>query len=151
MDHDSDVFAWTQEQAAALRRVADTRVNLPGLDLENLAEEIEDMGNGILTKIEGLVTQIVAHLLKLRFSPAEDPRNHWKREIQAWRVKVAQRVKRAPSVPSRLDLAEICAGARLLVEIDAEIDCWPSLPDVCPFALSGILDPRWWPERVERP
>lgn len=151
MDHDSDVFAWSQEQAAALRRVAETRVNLPGLDLENLAEEIEDMGNGILSKIEGLVTQIVAHLLKLRFSPADDPRNHWKREIQAWRVTVAQRAKRAPSVLSRLELAEIHASARLLVEIDAEAESWPPLPEECPFALSEILDPRWWPERVERP
>lgn len=151
MDHDSDVFAWTQEQAAALRRVADTRVNLPGLDLENLAEEIEDMGNGILSKIEGLVTQIVAHLLKLRFSPAEDPRNHWKREVQAWRVTVAQPVKRAPSVTSRLDMAEIYASARLLVEIDAEAESWSPLPEACPFTLSDTLDPRWWPEQVDRP
>ena len=40
-----DVFTWSKEQAAALRRVAATRVNMPEpVDLLNIAEEIESLG-----------------------------------------------------------------------------------------------------------
>ena len=40
--YDRDFFLWTQEQATALRAVKDS--NLP-LDWDNLAEEIESLGN----------------------------------------------------------------------------------------------------------
>jgi Domain of unknown function DUF29 len=39
-----DFYAWTREQAAALRRLADERWNGP-LDLLHLAEEVEDLGD----------------------------------------------------------------------------------------------------------
>ena len=38
-----DFYVWTQAQAEALRRLAETRWNGP-LDLEHLAEEVEDLG-----------------------------------------------------------------------------------------------------------
>src|SRR5829696_10355973 len=38
--YDDDIYAWTQQQAEALRRLAETRRDLPNeLDLENVAEE----------------------------------------------------------------------------------------------------------------
>ena len=39
-----DFYAWTREQAGALRHLADQRWNGP-LDLLHLAEEIEDLGS----------------------------------------------------------------------------------------------------------
>jgi hypothetical protein len=43
--YDDDYFAWLQEQAAALRRFAHDRRDLPNdLDVEQIAEEIEDVG-----------------------------------------------------------------------------------------------------------
>ena len=40
--YEDDIYAWAEQQAAALRRLAGTRRELPNeLDLENLAEEIE--------------------------------------------------------------------------------------------------------------
>ena len=41
--YESDFYAWTQVQAKELRRLAETRPNLP-LDLGLIAEEIEDLG-----------------------------------------------------------------------------------------------------------
>jgi hypothetical protein len=38
-----DFYAWTRDQAAALRRLAEQRWNGP-LDLEHLAEEVEEFG-----------------------------------------------------------------------------------------------------------
>ena len=43
--YEEDFYAWTQEQAAALREAGQNRVNLrPPLDYENLAEEIRGLG-----------------------------------------------------------------------------------------------------------
>ena len=42
--YEEDFFAWTRDQASALRRMAKDRWNGP-LDLEHLAEEIEDVGS----------------------------------------------------------------------------------------------------------
>lgn len=39
-----DFYAWTRDQAAALRRLADQRWNGP-LDVLHLAEEVEDLGS----------------------------------------------------------------------------------------------------------
>ncbi|MGF7176508.1 DUF29 domain-containing protein [Azospirillum doebereinerae] len=84
--YDSDFYGWTQDQAAALRRLADERPNVgAGIDWAHVAEEIEDMGNDTLEKIEGLVAQIVAHLLRLEHCPDANPRQHWRGEITAWR------------------------------------------------------------------
>jgi hypothetical protein len=39
-----DSYAWTRDQAAALRRLAEERWNGP-LDLLHLAEEVKDLGS----------------------------------------------------------------------------------------------------------
>ena len=44
--YDEDFFAWSQQQAEALRAAARGGWNQP-LDWHNLAEEIEDLGNPI--------------------------------------------------------------------------------------------------------
>jgi len=41
--YEADFYAWTQEQARELRRLARTRPDVP-LDLAHIAEEIQDLG-----------------------------------------------------------------------------------------------------------
>jgi len=51
--YDDDIYAWTQQQAEALRRLAGKGRDLPNdLDLENVAEEIEDVGKSELHRVE---------------------------------------------------------------------------------------------------
>jgi hypothetical protein len=42
--YEEDFYAWTQQQAQALRRL---RVGDNDLDIEHIAEEIEDLGRAI--------------------------------------------------------------------------------------------------------
>jgi hypothetical protein len=42
--YEEDFYAWTRDQAKALRRLADQSWNGP-LDLLHLAEEVEDLGS----------------------------------------------------------------------------------------------------------
>jgi hypothetical protein len=71
-----DYHAWAVDQAAALRRLAESRWNGP-LDLEHLAEEVEALGkterNTVLSQIE----RIIEHALKLEHAASREPRRGW--------------------------------------------------------------------------
>jgi Domain of unknown function DUF29 len=87
--YDEDFYAWTQQQAEALRThfQGDNR-----LDVEHLAEEVEDLGKSELHAIESYVENIMAHLLKLDHSSLDWPRNHWRKEILAFRRRLRRRM-----------------------------------------------------------
>jgi DNA-binding PucR family transcriptional regulator len=62
--YDKDFYAWTRAQADALRRLASERWNGP-LDLEHLAEEVEDLGRSELSTVRSQLERVLEHLLKL--------------------------------------------------------------------------------------
>jgi Domain of unknown function DUF29 len=77
--YDEDIYAWAQQQAEALRRLAATRRNLPNeLDLENVAEEIEDVGKSELSKVESFIRLILIHLLKAASAPQARSQRKWR-------------------------------------------------------------------------
>jgi Domain of unknown function DUF29 len=63
--YDEDFYAWTQQQAKALRThfKGDNR-----LDVEHLAEEVEDLGKSELHAVESYVENVIEHFLKLDYS-----------------------------------------------------------------------------------
>ena len=81
--YEEDFYAWTQQQAALLRRLPRLGNEL---DLEHIAEEIEDLGRSDLRAARSLCQHIIEHLLKLEYSGLEDPADHWRDEIVEWRV-----------------------------------------------------------------
>jgi hypothetical protein len=85
--YDEDFFAWTRQQAKALRAAARSRTNQP-LDWENLAEEIEDLGKSDRRELRSQIRRIMRHLAKLQFSPARDPRRGWHESIVDGRSEV---------------------------------------------------------------
>jgi len=60
--YDADFYAWTQEQAELLRRLPAVSNRL---DVELIAEEIEDLGRSELHAVQSLCEHIIEHLLKL--------------------------------------------------------------------------------------
>ena len=76
--YDEDFYAWTQEQAELLRRgpVAANR-----LDIELIAEELEDLGKSELHTVQSLCEHIIEHFLKLEFAGLQEPIDHWRDEI----------------------------------------------------------------------
>ena len=76
--HDVDFYRWTQEQAAQLRA---NPCNPCLLDLDNLAEEIADMGRGEIREISSLLHQTLAHLLKIALNPEAHSVDHWFNEV----------------------------------------------------------------------
>ena len=74
--HDEDFYAWTQAQAEELRRLAASRPNLP-LDLELIAEEIQDLGKSERDAVLSLTQRIIEHLLLIECSPARHLVTNW--------------------------------------------------------------------------
>ena len=97
----TDFVAWTRDQAEALRRAADAPqpviTNRP-LDWEDLAEEIESLGTSQRTALSSQIRRILHHLLKLEFSPAEAPRNAWRRSIREARIAAQHVLDGSPSL-----------------------------------------------------
>ena len=89
--YEQDFVAWTERQAKELRALSANRWNGP-LDLEHLAEEIEDLGRSQRHACESLLEQIIINLLKLRHAKAEAPRAHWANEIDLFRNELQRRL-----------------------------------------------------------
>ena len=52
--YDEDILVWSEQQAAALRSLA-SRLDLPNeLDLANVIEEIEDVGEATFTRRQAM-------------------------------------------------------------------------------------------------
>ena len=70
--YDQDFYVWTEVQAELLRQR-----RFEALDLENLIEEVEGLGDTKKSAVLSNATVVIEHLLKLQHSPAVDPRAGW--------------------------------------------------------------------------
>ena len=75
--YEEDFYAWSHKRATLLRerRFAE-------LDLANLIEEVEDLGGALERSVRSRGRTIIEHLLKLQYSPAQDPRLGWRGTIR---------------------------------------------------------------------
>jgi hypothetical protein len=95
--YDKDFFAWSKQQAEALRSAARTGSNQE-LDWENLAEEIESLGKSDRRELASRISTIIEHLVKLGHSPAHDPRVGWRQTIHRERVEIERILEDSPSL-----------------------------------------------------
>ena len=150
MDHPVDFVAWADEQAAILRRLNETRVNdVDALDLERLAEEVQEMADVKRDHLRIALSRIVEHLLKLEHSPDVDPR-------RGWRVSVVEHRSRAETllddsgtlraeVPSMVPRAW-STGRKLAVKgLQIYGHDAVDVPADCPWTLDQILDDAFEP------
>jgi hypothetical protein len=136
--YDEDFYAWTQQQAQALRThfQGDNR-----LDVEHLAEEVEDLGQSELHAVESFIEHIIAHLLKLDYSGQAASRAHWRAEILNFRQNIERKI--SPSIRRRVrgELDDLYQRARQIAAIGAlphEPDLTRRLPKVCPYDWDTI-------------
>src|SRR5271166_3528755 len=94
--YDKDVLLWSQEQARLLRagRFAE-------LDIEHLADEIEDVGKSEKRELASRMAVLLAHLLKWKSQP-ENRSNSWRATINNQRKRIALTIKETPSLKTVL-------------------------------------------------
>jgi uncharacterized protein DUF29 len=153
--YDADFYAWTQQQAALLRRLppAMNEAGSNALDLENIAEEIEDLGRSDLRAAQSLVEHIIEHFLKLEYSGLDGPTEHWRDEIVEWRLQLEKVLTR--SIEAKLDLpGRTRAALRLIRRLERDVPGLTSrLPTQCPYTLEQIVSGAgedWFPPPRER-
>ena len=78
--YDKDFYIWTEAQAELLRKR-----QFEALDLDNLIEEVEALGRAEKSSVLNNASVIMEHLLKLQYSPTQDPRNTWRASVREHR------------------------------------------------------------------
>ena len=143
-----DFYAWTRDQARALRRLAEERWNSP-LDLEHLAEEVEELGMQARNAVRTQLQRILEHALKLEYSPAAEPRAGWLNSVDDARGEVeaaitpAIRAEVEPMLPKLFIRARRKAARDLAAQ--GEKDAARALPADCPYAFDDLIAEEWWP------
>jgi hypothetical protein len=136
--YDEDFYAWTQQQAEVLRThfQGDNR-----LDVEHLAEEIEDLGKSELHAIESYIENVIEHLLQLDYSGWVEARNHWRAEVDAFRTSIER--KPTPRIRQQVEtelpmLYERARRAAARSLHQRELDFVRRLPKTCPYPWDAI-------------
>jgi hypothetical protein len=141
--YETDVAAWAERQAEALRAG-----RFDDLDLENLAEEIGDVSRREAEALESHLETLLMHLLKWRHDPDHRSRS-WEGTIRVARHKTAKLLRDSPSLRPRLPalVEDAYPAARTGVETGLAEQTFPA---ACPFSLDQITG-DWLPEDGRHP
>jgi hypothetical protein len=145
--HDRDFYSWTVEQAQALRRAADQRINaVPELDWAELAQEVEDLGRSLERELYSRLSMLLLHLLKWRHQPSMRGRS-WELTIAHQRLELNRLLAKNPGLKPKVaaEFADAYEPARLQAAKETGL-ALSSLPSACPFTRDQVLDDGFLPE-----
>jgi len=139
--YDGDIIAWANEQARLLRAG-----RFDALDIEHIAEEIEDVGKSEQRELRNRMAVLLTHLLKWQYQPGYRG-NSWRRTIKEQRRGIVGCLKETPSLKANLDQSDwwewVWADAISFAVKETGLDCFP---DFCPWSFDQIMDADFWPE-----
>jgi hypothetical protein len=139
--YDEDIYAWSQHQARVLRGLARADARLPNdLDLEHVAEEIEDLGNEQRFQVESTLRQALIHIIKLAVLLADQAVLHWTTEANAFLDTAFDRYR--PSMRQVIDPAKLWSRAcrRAAQDLAGIGHAVPPLPAGLPFAFEDLVN-----------
>jgi len=148
-EYGTDFVLWSREQADLLRRMgAGERVN-DQVDWENVAEEIESLGNSDRRDVRSRVHTVLRHLIKLQTSPADLPRTAWKRTVVEQRIQIERLLEDSPSLRQFVSEAirkELPSARRMALLDLADFEEQPTAdPESLAFSDDEVLGP-WLPD-----
>jgi predicted unusual protein kinase regulating ubiquinone biosynthesis (AarF/ABC1/UbiB family) len=115
------------------------------LDLENLIEELENLGKRDKLSIESLLEQIIRHLLLLEYwiDEYEYNSNHWKAEIMSFREQLTDYLTTNLKNHLNNNLEKIYQKSLRYVKQKTGFSL--HFPEQCPYDLEQLLDIHWLP------
>jgi uncharacterized protein DUF29 len=138
--YEEDFVAWLEDQARHARRG-----EVDGLDLENIAEELEGMARSDRREIRNRLTVLLAHLLKCWVQPNKRS-SSWPGTIAEQRDQIVELIEDSPSLggyPAQI-LDRCCPAARRNAARQMRLR-ESAFPQSCPFGIPQILDVGWLP------
>jgi hypothetical protein len=134
--YDADVIAWANEQAAFIRA---GRFDL--VDLEHIADEIEDVGNSEQRELQSRMAMLLGYLIKWQFQPERRSKS-WKLAIQDQREGIARRLTKSPSLRSTLNdmdwWADAWQDARRMAAQETGIE-YAAFPKELPWDVDQVI------------
>lgn len=138
--YELDFAAWAEQNAELLRAGRFSEV-----DLQNVAEEIEDLARKQRRALASRLARLIQHLLKWHFQ-LEKRSTSWQRTILQQRLSIARLLRESPSL--KPGFAEVAAevyseAARLAAfEMQCELN---ALPSSSPYTMEQLLDLDYLP------
>ena len=138
--YEIDDYQWLEKTIELLKS---KRFNQ--LDLENLIEELEDLGSEKRNAVESLLEQVIRHLLMCQYwlEEAEYNGNHWRAEIIGFRSQLERRLTTNLRNYLASRLPKIYQAA--LKYVRQKTGFKVGFPKECPYNLEQLLDIDWLP------
>jgi hypothetical protein len=139
--YETDIVAWANEQAMLLRSG-----ELSAIDIEHIAEEIEDVGKSEQRELSNRLALLLSHLLKWQFQPTHRGAS-WEKTIKAQRKEIGYSLKETPSLKAKfsdsdwVDVVWAKAVAQAVSETGLDI-----FPEKCPWTNEQIMSVDFYPE-----
>lgn len=140
-NYDGDVVAWANEQAALLRAG-----RFSELDIEHLADEVEDVGKSEQRELVSRMAILLAHLLKWKFQ-ADRRGNSWLFTIKDQRRLIKRRLTKMPSLNAMFNdpdwLDEMWVDGVAAARKETGIEDWP---ETTIWTVEQVMDDDFLPE-----
>ena len=138
--YEQDFYAWTLKNAELLRER-----RLGEVDLEHLAEEIEDVGKSEQRELANRMAVLLVHLIKWQHQPGLRGTS-WEITIRNQRKGIIRRLGKTPSLKSELQDADwwesLWEDATAQAAQETGLS---SFPECCPWSSGQVLGLDWLP------
>ena len=138
--YETDDYLWLESTIELLKNK-----QFKALDLENLIEELEDLGSEKKHAVVSFLNQLLRHLLLLQYWTSESENNsvHWQEEIYNFRSELNERLTTTLRNYLEKELERIYQKALKAVKIKTQNSV--EFPSECPYTLDELLDENWLP------
>jgi hypothetical protein len=144
--YEQDFHLWIEKTISQLQNG-----ELQKLDMENLIEELKDLGKSDKNSLESNLMILLAHLLKLNIQndAPESMKGSWYNSVIEHRKRVKKQIKKTRSLKSYLkqileesyeDGRDIAIKEGKLASYGVRIPQEEEYPHNCPFTIEQILD-----------
>ncbi len=146
--YETDFQSWVEQQTELLKKG-----RFSELDVQNLLEEMVDMGKSNYRELENRLMIILLHLLKWKYQLKqlqetwkEFEGKSWKNTILEQRYQLHKLLRQNPSL-NRLILSTMAEIYADVVKLAAEETGLENkvFPTSCPFTPKDVLDNNFWP------
>lgn len=140
--YDTDFVEWADQTAELLRQG-----KFSELDIENLIEEVEDLGNRHRDALESQLTRLLMHLLKWQYQP-EKRSGSWQGSIREARKQIRRLIRKHPSLKNHLTEQFSTCYQDAAEDAADETGLSPeTFPTECPYTVEQVQDSEFLPKR----
>ncbi|WP_252178419.1 DUF29 domain-containing protein [Endozoicomonas sp. 4G] len=147
--YDTDFYSWSHRQAELIKQG-----RLSELDIDNLVEEIEDMGKARYHALRSCITELLLHLLKWQMQSRKDDLHtmtdwyrSWLVSITKQRVAILALLDDSPGLSGKVDeiMPKAYQSAKKVAAADMKCKS-DDFPADSPWSFEQIMADNWLPE-----